>query len=163
MPDKTLAIRSGVLEKGMRLRKFTFMASCFLTACGTAQPELETVPLTVITSDRNHELIVELANDPQEIEMGLMGREDIGRHDGMLFVSNVPRTPRFWMKNTRIPLDMIFIDEDEDVVLIAADRRPGDLTYVTPDRPVVAVLELEAGKSAQMGLREGDKVILPDY
>ena len=148
----------------MPLRIITLYAvSLLLVACSSAQGELETAPLTILASERSHDLVVEVADDPHEIEIGLMGREDIGRHDGMLFVSNVPRTPRFWMKNTRIPLDMIFIDEDEGVVLIAADRRPGDLTYVTPDRPVVAVLELEAGKSAQMGLREGDKVILPDY
>ena len=79
----------------------------------------------------------------------------------MLFVSDIPRMPRFWMKNTLIPLDMIFIEEGGRVVRIAADRQPGDLTHVSPDRPVVAVLEVKAGKSAQMGLREGDTVILP--
>lgn len=130
-------------------------------ACGKAQPELEIMPLTVITANHSHRLEVELANDPHEIETGLMGREDIGRHDGMLFVSEQPRIPRFWMKDTLIPLDMIFIDDEGVVVLIAAERRPGDLTHVSPDRPVVAVLEVEAGKSAQMGLREGDTVILP--
>ena len=137
------------------------MASCLLAACGSAQGELDTAPLTILTSERSHDLVVEVADDPHEIETGLMGREDIGRHDGMLFVSDVPRTPKFWMKNTLIPLDMIFIEEGGRVVRIAADRRPGDLTHVSPDRPVVAVLEVEAGKSAQMGLREGDTVILP--
>ena len=107
------------------------------------------------------ELTVELADEPDEISTGLMGRADIGRHDGMLFLSGEPRIPQFWMKDTLIPLDMIFIDDAGIIVAIAPDREPGSLEHVSPDRPVVAVLELEAGKSAQMGLNEGDRVILP--
>ena len=146
----------------MPLRIITLYAvSLLLVACSSAQGELETAPLTILASERSHDLVVEVADDPHEIEIGLMGREDIGRHDGMLFVSDIPRMPRFWMKNTLIPLDMIFIEEGGRVVRIAADRQPGDLTHVSPDRPVVAVLEVKAGKSAQMGLREGDTVILP--
>jgi len=147
----------------MPLRTLTLSAvSLILAACGSAQPELETEPLTILTSERSHDLVVEVADDPQEIKTGLMGRNTIGRHDGMLFVSDIPRIPTFWMKDTLIPLDMIFIDDDGTIVTIAPDREPGSLEHVSPDRPVVAVLELEAGKSAQMGLREGDTVILPE-
>lgn len=134
------------------------LASCEHEA---GQPELEVATLTAITNDRPYDLVVEIADDPHEIRTGLMGRNTIGRHDGMLFMSQEPRIPQFWMKNTLIPLDMIFIEKGGRVVLIAPDRRPGDLAHVSPDKPVVAVLELEAGKSAQMGLREGDTVILP--
>jgi len=135
--------------------------SVLLACCAQSQDTLDSVDITVVTPAGHIDLTVELADDPHEISTGLMGRPDIGRHDGMLFLSDAPRVPQFWMKDTLIPLDMIFIEEDGTISLVAPDRQPGDLSHVSPERPVIAVLELEAGKSAQMGLREGDTVILP--
>lgn len=137
------------------LPAFAFMA---LAACSAGQGELDTVEITITTSQGPRTLVVEHADEGHEHEAGLMGRKTIGRHDGMLFTSPTEGVPSFWMKNTLIPLDMIFIRADGTIAGIAADRRPGDLTEVSPDEPVKAVLELEGGRSSEMGLEAGDTV-----
>jgi len=143
------------------LRNIGITAVMLLSACTPRDDRIDTVEVTIRTPAAEHRFEVELADEPHEISKGLMNREDLGGHDGMLFLSDEPRIPQFWMKDTLIPLDMIFIEEGGAIAHIAADRRPGDLRPVSPEEPVIAVLELEAGKSAQMALREGDIVLLP--
>jgi len=139
----------------------TLYASALLllmSACSSGQDELDTVEITITTSQGPRALVVEHADEGPEHEAGLMGRRTIGRHDGMLFTSPTEGVPSFWMKNTLIPLDMIFIQSDGTIASIAANRQPGDLTEVSPDEPVRAVLELEGGRSGEMGLEAGDIV-----
>lgn len=138
------------------LPAFAFMV---LAACSGGQGELDTVEITITTSQGPRTLVVEHADEGHEHETGLMGRKTIGRHDGMLFTSPSEGVPAFWMKDTLIPLDMIFIRADGTIADIAADRQPGDLTEVSPDEPVRAVLELEGGRSDEMGLEAGDTVV----
>lgn len=101
---------------------------------------------------------VELALTPQEQSRGLMFREEMARLSGMLFI--YPRTQQlgFWMRNTLIPLDMIFIDETGTVVKVHAEAQPHDETVILSDTPARAVLEINGKMAATLGIGPGDQI-----
>lgn len=101
---------------------------------------------------------VELADDDQEREIGLMHRGQMAPDHGMLFDFFTPRRVGFWMRNTFIPLDMLFVKSDGEIVSIIENVRPHSETPVGPDRPVRAVLELNGGTVKRLGLKVGDTV-----
>jgi uncharacterized protein len=109
-------------------------------------------------------LRVELAITAQERAAGLSNRDSLADDAGMLFVFERARIPSFWMKDTRIPLDMIWIGEDKRIVEIDADVQPepgvadADLKRYGPDVPVAYGLEVNAGTAARLGLRPGSQV-----
>lgn len=98
---------------------------------------------------------VELADDPQERSLGLMNRETMPRSAGMLFVYEQPQRAVFWMKNTLIPLDMIFMDETGTVTRIHENAVPLDLTGIDGGEKVQFVLEINGGLSGRLGITEG--------
>ena len=106
---------------------------------------------------------VELAQSAQEQKRGLMGRHYLAANMGMLFVMHPPRRVRFWMRNTYIPLDMIFIVRDAvgraQVSEIISRYDILSDAYSTSDGTVIAVLELNAGTAAARDLRVGDWVV----
>lgn len=120
--------------------------------------QLETGPLTIMSGETEHSFTVELANDPEEVQTGLMNREELAENAGMLFDFGQPREANMWMKNTLIPLDMLFIDTDGDVLAIARDAVPGSLRRINPGFPVKAVLELAGGRAEELGIEPGDTV-----
>ena len=79
--------------------------------------------------------------------------------EGMLFPQRQPQIMSMWMKNTYIPLDMLFIDRRGRIVCLLANTRPQSLAILTCDKPVKAVLEIGGGESAERGIRVGDRVI----
>lgn len=109
---------------------------------------------------QTHAFGVEIADTPQEQAQGLMGRTQMADDEGMIFLfGQSPRIISFWMKNTLIPLDMIFIKTDGTIAHIHANARPHDLTSISSQTPVVAVLEINGGLSARLGIAEGDRVV----
>ena len=114
--------------------------------------------LTIRSGSRSHGFTVEVARTSDEQSQGLMFRESLGPNQGMLFPFDAPRDAGFWMKNTLIPLDMIFIRADGTIARIAANTEPHSLEPVISGEPVVAVLEIRGGRSAELGIREGDRV-----
>lgn len=98
---------------------------------------------------------VEVADDPQERSQGLMNRETMPRSAGMLFVYEQPQRAVFWMKNTLIPLDMIFMDETGTVTRIHENAVPLDLTGIDGGEQVQFVLEINGGLSGRLGITEG--------
>jgi uncharacterized protein len=103
---------------------------------------------------------VEIAQTPTERERGLQFRERLGKDEGMLFIFQVPGPERFWMKDTLIPLDMIWIDANKDVIDITANVPPctaDPCASYGPEADVAYVLEVNAGSAARWGLRVGDK------
>ena len=124
-----------------------------------APSELPLIPLQIRSGGQAHEFTVEVAQTPEEQAQGLMFRESLGPKAGMLFPFNPPRPASFWMKNTLIPLDMIFIRTDGRIERIGANAVPKSLEPVTSYGPVAAVLEIAGGRAAQLGLKEGDQVI----
>lgn len=138
-----------------------FIASAFASLAlflPVAFAQLETGPLTILSGEAEHSFTVELANDPEEVQMGLMNREELAADAGMLFDFGQPREANMWMKNTLISLDMLFIDPDGKVLAIAREAVPGSLRRINPGVPVKAVLELAGGRAAELGIEPGDTV-----
>jgi uncharacterized protein len=101
----------------------------------------------------------EIAAKPMDIHVGLMFRKKMGRDRGMLFeFQGEPRQESFWMKNTLIPLDVIFIAPDGRIVNIHRNAKPGDTTPLPSLEPVSGVLEVNGGESDKRGIKIGDKV-----
>jgi uncharacterized membrane protein (UPF0127 family) len=117
------------------------------------------VPLTVRTaSGAVHKFTVEVARSPEEQNTGLMNRANLAPDRGMIFPHEPPRMASFWMKNTLIPLDIIFVRTDGTIVNIAENTVPLSLDPVPSLEPVGAVLELAGGRTAELGIKAGDKV-----
>lgn len=101
---------------------------------------------------------VELALTPARRELGLMYRNHMDEDAGMLFVFPAPSRLTFWMKNTEIPLDMIFADSSGIVVGIVANAEPYSERPVGPETPALYVLEVNGGFCARHGVRSGDRI-----
>lgn len=117
-----------------------------------------TVPLTITSNGKVHRFNVEVARSEAEQERGLMFRDRLSDDGGMIFPMEPPRVASFWMKNTVIPLDMIFIRADGTIARIAAETVPYSLNPVTSGEPVAAVLELRGGRAGELGISEDDRV-----
>jgi uncharacterized membrane protein (UPF0127 family) len=133
-------------------------------AFGPGQPNrgLKIVPLTLTTADgRAHRYRVEVAATPAEQATGMMYRTEMARDTGMIFPFGKPRPAAFWMRNTFISLDLIFVGADGRVRNIAARAKPLSESLLASDGPVVAVLELRGGEAERIGLRPGDRVDWP--
>lgn len=110
------------------------------------------------TGESTVTLQVEIADEPGEHARGLMYRSALAPRAGMLFLYERPRHAAFWMKNTIIPLDMVFIDPAGRIVKIAERTEPHSLEPIPSDVPVAAVLEIGGGAADELGLSLGDRV-----
>ncbi len=119
---------------------------------------LPVVPLKVTSGSKVHQFRVELARTPQEQAKGLMFRTEMGPDEGMIFPFDPPRGASFWMRNTVIPLDLIFVAPDGRISNIAANAIPYDETPLTSNGEAKAVLELNGGRAAELGIKPGDRV-----
>lgn len=119
---------------------------------------LEVIDLVVMRGDKRLPFKVELADSPQAQAKGLMFRTELGDDEGMLFPSEVPQPRSFWMKNTPLSLDIIFIGPDGRIANIAANTVPYSLDPVPSSGLTSAVLELRAGRAAELGIVPGDRV-----
>ena len=116
------------------------------------------MPLTIHSSTGNHRFTVDVAATPEEQQRGLMFVESLAPDRGMIFPYDPPRDIAFWMKNTLIPLDMVFVRADGTIARIAANATPLSLDPVPSGEPVALVLEIRGGRAAELGVREGDRV-----
>ena len=142
------------------------MAAALVATRGQAceqfpQPTLPTQSIALEIDGAVHPLTVEVASTNSEKACGLMGRPPLGEGRGMLFDMRPGGPAFFWMENTPEPLDMIFIDPTGAVVHIEYDTVPFSRRLRGTQKEVAAVLELPAGTSQQLGLRLGDRVVLP--
>lgn len=119
---------------------------------------LPVVPLRIHRGGKVLTFRVELARTPQEQAKGLMFRTAMGPDEGMIFPFDPPRGASFWMRNTVIPLDLIFIAPDGRISNIAANAIPYDESPLSSTGAAKAVLELNGGRAAQLGIVPGDKV-----
>lgn len=106
---------------------------------------------------------VELADTAEARNKGLMFRESLPRGAGMLFIYERPQPASFWMKNTLIPLDMIFVDVTGRVTRVHNMAVPGDLTPIDGGQAVYAVLEINGGLAAQYGIGPGSEMQHPVF
>jgi uncharacterized protein len=123
-----------------------------------ALAEVKTSPLIIDTEGGARRFTVELAATPEEQAQGLMFRRALAADAGMLFDLGGTRPATFWMKNTIIPLDMIFIAADGRIADIHERAVPLSEAMIESKVPVRAVLELNGGTAARLGIHEGDVV-----
>lgn len=104
---------------------------------------------------------IDLADDPSERAQGLMHVPEMAPGRGMLFLYEAPQRATFWMKNTLIPLDMIFLDPSGTITHIHENAIPLDETTIDGGSGVLAVLEINGGLASQIGIDEGDTLRHP--
>ena len=114
--------------------------------------------LDIHTAKETHHFDIWIAETPRQQQQGLMFVRDLSAARGMLFVAKEPRVFDMWMRNTYIPLDMVFIGADGRISSIAENTTPHSLAIVSSRVPVGAILELKGGEAAHRALHAGDKV-----
>jgi uncharacterized protein len=157
------------------MRNFAFALALLVGGCtaatssnapgcnpGEARPVseagLDQVELCITSAGKSRTFTVEVAATSQEQAKGLMFRDKLADDRGMIFPFDQPRMASFWMKNTVIPLDIIFIRADGTIENIAENTIPYSTDQVTATGPVTAVLELRGGLTGELGIVAGDKV-----
>lgn len=151
------------------IRFTALLAVALLAACSNPKPAADngtqatagamtTLPVVIHTTKGDHRFDVEVALTPQAQEKGLMFRKELSADGGMLFPMDPPRTASFWMKDTLIPLDMLFIHTDGTIAFLKSNAQPYAREPVSAGVPVVAVLELRGGRAAELGISKGDRV-----
>jgi uncharacterized protein len=118
------------------------------------------VPLTIRSATGEHRFQVQVAATPQEQERGLMFTRSLKGDEGMIFPYDPPQRVAFWMKNTLIPLDIIFIRADGRIARIT-NAKALDETPLPSGEPIALVLEVRGGRAAELGIREGDTADWP--
>lgn len=126
----------------------------------SAQAGLQQVPLTIRSANGDHKFIVDVARTPEQQERGLMFVRSLGGNRGMIFPYDPPQQVAFWMRNTLIPLDILYIRADGRIARIA-NAKPLDETPLPSGEPAIAVLEIRGGRAAELGIKAGDRVDWP--
>jgi uncharacterized membrane protein (UPF0127 family) len=127
----------------------------------TAPSGLDLVQLTIRSGARSHLFQVEVARTPEQQERGLMDRQSLAADFGMLFPFYPPRPASFWMHDTPLALDLIFIRPDGSIARIITGV-PMSETPMVVDEPLTAVLEIQGGRAAALGISAGDRVSWTD-
>jgi uncharacterized membrane protein (UPF0127 family) len=145
----------------MRLRRLFLAFIFFIGLVASAQAACAPDKIDLRGAWGQATYTIELADTPEERARGLMFRESLPRRTGMLFLYDRPQSVSFWMRNTLIPLDMVFIDETGVVRHVHENAIPGDETPIPGGPDILAVLEIKGGQAAQLGLRPGTEVRHP--
>lgn len=122
---------------------------------------LQIINVTVENGAKKHVFKTELANTPETQARGMMFRTQMGDDEAMIFPFDLPAPRSFWMKNTPLSLDIIFIGPDSTIINIAANAEPYSLDRVLSVEPAIAVLELRGGRAQELGITVGDLVNWP--
>jgi len=139
------------------LRPLVVAAALLAVTSAMAQPAGDE-RLVVHTATGQHVFTVEVVDTPEATSRGLMFRESLAADAGMLFDFKTERPVSFWMKNTLIPLDMVFIANSGEVMSLYANAQPHDERNIPSAFPVRFVLEIPGGRARAIGLRPGDRV-----
>ena len=140
------------------------MLTCIAAAIGLATSDSQNdSTLIIATRDAQHRFTIEIARTPDEMERGLMFRDRLPPDHGMLFLYEDDRRVSFWMKNTLIPLDLIFADSTGRIVQIAERAVPLSTALISSDRAVRAVLEVNGGTADRLHIGIGDRLIHPAF
>lgn len=138
----------------------TVVSLCFVAPALRAA---EMQPLEIVAANGKHNFSVEVARTREEQDKGLMFRRELPDGQGMLFDFTTEQTVAFWMENTYISLDIIFINGDGRIRRIAENAEPLSKTTIPSDGPVRAVLEVIGGTARKLGIKEGDRVVHPIF
>jgi len=122
-----------------------------------------TSALTIVSPGGRHQFTVEVAETPAQMTQGLMFRQTMAADAGMLFDYKQPTMATMWMRNTLIPLDMLFVDAQGRIVNIHERAVPETDDVIAAAAPVRAVIELNGGTAARLGIKPGDQVLHPIF
>src|SRR5215831_15545113 len=145
-----------LLVSVIAVRFFTASAGAQLQTFGKSE-------LTIVSSNGPHHFTVELAETPAQMEQGLMFRRAMAPDTGMLFDYKTATVATMWMQNTLIPLDMLFVDAQGRIVNIHERAVPLSTDVISAAAPVRAVIELNGGTTARLGIAPGDQVLHPVF
>jgi uncharacterized protein len=138
------------------------MLTCIVAAIGLAASDSQSdSTLIIATRHAQHRFTIEIARTPYEMERGLMFRDRLPPDHGMLFLYEDDRRVSFWMKNTLIPLDLMFADSSGRIVQIAERAVPMSTALISSDEPVRAVLEVNGGTAVRLNIKVGDRLLHP--
>ena len=115
--------------------------------------------ILIISRSGEHKFIVDVATTVAQRQLGLMYREKMARNSGMMFDFSEEKLIAMWMKNTLIPLDMLFVDKTGRILQVERATTPLSLETIAARRPAMSVIELNAGLTEELGISEGDQVI----
>ena len=179
---KTVLPQNGKLFKNMSMKnraptiprmRFVLLvllgaSAIFATDLALDRPEalaaqFETGEITVVTVRGRFQFSVEIAKTDQQRGQGLQYRMELEADEGMLFDFGRVQKVVMWMKNTFIPLDMIFISEDGRVDGVAENTTPQSLELIQSGNPVLSVLEVRAGTAARLGIMKGSRILHPMF
>ena len=148
-------------------RRFFIAAPIAVAAAGaraqSPDVQFKRSSLTIVSGGRDLKFEVDLATNDAERSQGLMFRKELGAFEGMLFDFHQEMPVSFWMKNTLIPLDMVFIAADGTVKHVHANAVPLSTEAIPSRYPVRGVLEINGGSAALLGIKPGDKVRHPIF
>jgi uncharacterized membrane protein (UPF0127 family) len=134
------------------------LALCFGALWFEAGTAAAAEPLVIHAGGSASKFEVEIVTTPETRAQGLMFRESLAPNAGMLFIYPGEQPVSFWMKNTLIPLDMLFVKADGSIAHIAHNAVPHDETPIDSGAAVIAVLEVNGGTANALGIKEGDRV-----
>lgn len=145
---------------GTRLRRLLVCCALMLAfSAGAWAAGAPAEPLKVETAGGVRDFTVEIAQTPEDQATGLMYRREMAPNAGMLFIYPAVSRVTMWMKNTLLPLDMLFIDQDGRIKHIVERTVPHSTELIGSNGPVRAVLELNAGTASRLGIKVGDRVV----
>lgn len=152
----------------MRLAPIALLSGLLLVGCAqdgetTGDGEAATEPLTIVTDSGRHAFQVEIADDDQERERGLMFRPPLADDGGMLFQFPEASEQSFWMHNTPSSLDILYIAPDGRIVSIARNTTPNSDTSIPSNGAANGVLELRGGRAAEISADPGDQIVHPFF
>ena len=120
-------------------------------------------PLTIVTEEGSHEFLVDEAKTLDQQARGMMFRESMDADTGMIFEFEEPKIATIWMKNTSIPLDILFVRSNGKILKIEHSHQPYTLRSASSEAVIAAVVELKGGESKARGIRPGDTVKHPFF
>ncbi len=139
----------------------TLLSGCIVGSSCRADAAVD--DLTITTATGPHHFAVEVMRTRDDLERGLMFRRQMATDHGMLFDFGSPQPVTMWMKNTYLPLDMVFIAGNGRIVSVKQDAEPLSEKTISSGGDVLGVLELDAGTSKRIGLKPGDLVTDPMF
>jgi uncharacterized protein len=148
-----------IVRRAVLLLVASVLAGEAPSSLGAELQKFPTSELTIVSASGQHRFKIEVAETPAQMEQGLMFRTSLAPDAGMLFVYQLPTVATMWMSNTLIPLDMLFVDAQGVIVNIHQRAVPQSLDVISAAAPVRAVIELNGGTAARLGIQPGDEVL----
>src|SRR5437763_14596409 len=145
----------------MLTRRHILLSALMVAFAPAAHAQLQTFPkaeLTIASAGGPRKFTVEVATTPGQMEQGLMFRRSLAADAGMIFDYGVPSMGAMWMKNTLIPLDMLFVDQRGRIINIHERAVPGSLQPIAAAAPARGVIALNGRPAARLGVKRGDRV-----